>query len=704
MNNRTHGFGVSALVIAFVLSAGTGKLDAADVSHIFVNDAGVPLQFLKPIDNGNEVKGQTTDAKAPSLITQPEAYSPVVILGQGYVAEIEPNETFAQATPLGGSNVVVRGSVFPNADVDWYSFTASAGSRVYAAVMTSSSSSASTDSQLRVFAPDGTTLIEFDEDDGSLGSMSSTIAGATLPVAGTYYLQVKHFSATNTLRPYDLHFRLQVGAPTPEVEPNDTPATATPLPASGSVSGTRSPAVATEQDWYSFTLNAGDTVFLSLDLDPERDNIQWNGRLGLALFGDANNQILVVDDASVGSPANPLSEAFFMTVKTAGTYYAFVDSATAATGGPTATYSLSVSVHPAVNEGIGCTTYTSTNVPQLIGPGAGLVSSTITVPGNPRIADLDVAITLDHTLMADIDANLRSPAGNDIALFNDVGSSATGGQTLMDLILDDEAAVPFNFTIVRPLVLKPELNYRLDWFDDENAGGVWTLDLRDDLTNASGGTLTSWSLRICQAPPPQTCPPGTTQTVAYLSDFEANNGGFTHSGSADEWEYGTPATVATTTTNPIADIIGCISGVNCWKTDLDNTYEVSSNQNLLSPSINLAGMVAPILVIWAQRYQMESASFDHMSVTMQQVGGANPVRLLDWTGATMTAGVGNPTVNIGESSGWSLKLERADSLAGMNTELLFHLDTDTSVNFAGLAIDNVAVVGCLDRVFANGFD
>ena len=118
------------------------------------------------------------------------------------------------------------------------------------------------------------------------------------------------------------------------------------------MSGTRNPAAATEQDWYSLNLNAGDTVYLGLDLDPERDGVTWNGRLGFALFGDAGNQILVVDDAGTGDVSpnpNIPSEAMFFTVKTAGTYFAFVDSATAATGGPTATYNLSVSVHPATD-------------------------------------------------------------------------------------------------------------------------------------------------------------------------------------------------------------------------------------------------------------------------------------------------------------------------------------------------------------------
>lgn len=630
---------------------------------------------------------ESAPGKSPVSFQNPPGlrHAPAAVLGQGYVGETEPNGTFGTANPLGGSNIVVRGNVYPNADVDWYSFTAAAGDRVYAAVMTSFSANGSSDSQLRLFQPDGSTLLEFDNDDGSLGAQSSSLAGAPISAPGTYFLEVRHTSATSQLRPYELHFMLQSGAATPETEPNDTPATATPLPANGWVSGARNPAVATEQDWYSFTAAAGDTVYLSLNLDPERDNVQWNGRLGIALFGDANNQILVVDDASTGSVANPLSEAFFMTVKTAGTYFAFVDSATAATGGPTATYDLSVSIHPAVNEGVNCTTYTSTNVPQTIGPGAGLVSSTITVPGNPRIADIDVDIQLNHALMGDIDAHLRSPAGNDNGLFTDIGAASAGGQTMMDVLFDDEAGVPPIFTVLRPISLKPELNYRLSWFDGEDAGGTWTLDLRDDGANASGGTLTAWSLRICEAPPPPTCPPGFATTTVYSTDFEAGDGGFTHSGTADEWERGLPV---------FAPITTCNSGINCWKTDLDNTYDASNTQDLLSPNINLAGLTAPIVVNWAQRYQIESASFDHAFVDAQQVGGATPVRLFEFLDATMTNALGNPSVTIQESAGWAQFSLRADSLAGLNAELRFHLDGDNTVQLAGLAIDDVSVTAC----------
>ncbi len=691
----------------------TGLLLAATAAMSVGIAQANSLEIVSIDDQSGQVKG-AAPARASVPLQNPPGLRqlPYIPNGQGYAGEAEPNGTSATASALGGTNLVARGSLFPNGDIDFYSFTANAGDRVYAATMTSFSAGSSTDSQLTLLDADGTTVIEFDDDNGSFAGLSSSIAGAIIPANGTYFLRVNDFTAgTTSERPYELHLRVQSGAPTPEVEANDTPGTANALPANGWVSGTRNPAAATEQDWFSLTLNAGDTVYLSLDVDPEDDLTVWNGRLGIALFGDAANQILVVDDAGTGDVApnpNRPSEAMFMTVKTAGTFFAFVDSASAAVGGPTATYHLSVSVHPATSEGVNCTTYTSTNVPQTIGPGTGLVSSTITVPGNPRIADVDVEIVLNHALMQDIDAHLRSPAGNDNSLFTDIGAGAVGGQAQMDIVFDDEAGVTPTFTVLRGIQIKPENTStagtastsgasRLASFDGENAGGTWTLDLRDDTAGANGGTLTSWALRICEAPPPPTCPPGFATTTVYSTDFEAGDAGFTHSGAADEWERGLPATLATTTANPVAGFSTCNSGVNCWKTDLDNTYDVSSNQDLLSPAINLAGLSAPIVVTWAQRHQIETANFDHMFVDAQQVGGATPTRLYEWqepTPISASAGTGNPQVNIGGSYGWGLHSRRADSLAGLNSELRFHLDTDTSVNFGGLAIDDVSVTAC----------
>src|SRR5699024_1790391 len=126
--------------------------------------------------------------------------------------------------------------------------------------------------------------------------------------------------------------------------------------------------------------------------------------------------------------------------------------------GPTATYNLSVSILHHAPPGVNCTTYTSTDVPKTIGPGAGLVSSSITIPGNPRIGEISVEIVLNHAQMNQIDAHLRSPAGNNNGLFTDIGAAATGGQTQMDLIFDDDAGIPPSFTVLKGVRLKPENN------------------------------------------------------------------------------------------------------------------------------------------------------------------------------------------------------------------------------------------------------
>ncbi len=597
------------------------------------------------------------------------------------------NNTAATATPLGSTSVKVRGNIYPNADVDFYSFNAVAGDRVYAATMTSGSSSGSTDSQLRLIGSDGTTVIEFDEDDGTLGGLASSIAGAVIPTTGTYYLQVNHFSATTTLRGYDLYLKVQSGSPTPEVESNDGAGTANDTPASGWISGSRNPATATEQDWFSISLTAGETVFLSLDLDPERDGTTWNGRLGLAQFGDGANQILVVDDASVGSAANPLSEAFFFTVKETGTYYLFVDSATPTTGGPTATYNLSVSKLAAPT---GYTTYTSTDVPQPIGPGAGSVNSTITIPDTKRIKDLAVRITLNHAKMMDIDAILTTPEGNQIALFTDIGASATGGQTQMDLRLSDYNAIPPTFTVLKPVGLQPELQSKLDQLKGMKTNGTWTLTLYDDVGDASGGTLTSWALEVLEDATPATL---ATATTIYSEDFESGDGGFTHSGAADSWARGTPNTPATTTTNPVAAFTTANSGVNCWKTNLTGTYAVSSDQTLESGDINLTGVTANVVTLsWAMKYQLESATFDRLEITVEEVGGSGLSQpVFYWLGATQTAAVSSPVVNVPMSSGWGLYFADISAFKGKIIRFKVRLITDTSINFAGVAIDDVKI-------------
>src|SRR5262249_51277266 len=151
-----------------------------------------------------------------------------------------------------------------------------ADDRVYIATMTSATPSLG-DTLVALLAADGTTVIETDDEDGSLASTASSIAGRALPADGTYYIRVTGSTAFTEVRPYDFYFRRQTAPGGAEVEPNDPSATAQPFPASGVVEGSLS--ATTDVDFYSIALNAGDTIFLSLDLLPSRAPPATAGRL-----------------------------------------------------------------------------------------------------------------------------------------------------------------------------------------------------------------------------------------------------------------------------------------------------------------------------------------------------------------------------------------------------------------------------------------
>jgi cysteine-rich repeat protein len=299
---------------------------------------------------------------------------------------------------------------------------------------------------------------------------------------------------------------------------------------------------------------------------------------------------------------------------------------------------------------------------------------------------------MSHASMVDVDAHLISPAGNTNGLFTDVGNAAFPN---VDITVDDEGAYPAaSFTLLNGLVVQPELDYRLHWLDGENGGGNWTLALDDDTNNASGGTLLGWSVTICDAPiPAVTCAMGAVPLTPLTADFEAGDQGFTHAGAGDEWARGTPS---------FAPITTCNSGTQCWKTDLANTYNASSNQDLISPPINLAQAKAPIQLRWAMKYQLETASNDHAWVEIREVGGANPKRLWEFRDATMTIAVGNPATTLQESAGWGTHFADIGAYAGKQVEVVFHLDSSAAGQYAGLAVDDVGVVCCPVAVCGNG--
>ncbi len=588
-------------------------------------------------------------------------------LTQPLVPEAEPNGASATATPMGAFPAVSVGNIVPAADVDYYSFTAAAGDRLYAATMTAGSAG-SLDTTLDLLGTNGVTVIETDLDDGVFGATASSIAGALIPAAGTYFLRV---AGAAQIRPYQLRAMLKSGVPFDEFEPNNNLLNAQPLPPGRWLAGALAN-TGTDNDYYTFPLNAGDTVFASLDLDPER-NGNWAGQL---LFGQVNGPAIGVNDA--GGVAGADSEAFFYTVKNAGNYYLRV---TAGVAGSFGTYQLAVSITPLPSQA-GCATFTSVDVPKVIPAAGGKVTSTINVPASTPIGSMTVAIVLDHLSMADIDAHLQSPAGNDNGLFTDVGNAAN---PVMDLVLSDSAPFAVNSSVVQSLgMVQPELAYRLRWFEGEEAGGTWTLNLEDDVNDVNGGNLSAWSITICPPPAAVGCPAGAYPVTVIDTNFEAGVAGFTHAGALDEWAHGTPSGSV---------IASCASGTKCWKTKLAGNYSINASGDLLSPAIDLGNLVAPIRLRWAQKYQMDNATADHATVDVVPAAGASQ-RVWEFLDAAMTTPVGLAATVLQESAGWGRVEANIDAFAGQSVQIKYHFDSDNVGVYAGYAVDDVKVTAC----------
>ena len=605
-----------------------------------------------------------------------------------FTSEVEPNNTSGTAQGLTGTKARVRGNIQPGTDIDFYSFTAAAGDRFYGAVATSLSSGGSGltgDATLELFEADGTTIIESDNDDGSFAATAPSIAGTVLVTGGTYFVKVRHSSGApaSEICPYDLYLQLRTGAPGTESEPNNNGQTPNPI-GSGWISGTIDPAgPPIDNDTFSIPLNAGDTIFISLDANPERDGTTFNPRIAIGLF---DNFFLLADGSAAVSPN---SEAMFFTVREAGTYVVYVDTAVAGAG-PTATYQLSTSVFPAQTARV-CTTFTSTNVPQTIPVAAGLATSTLNIPANLKIGNLRVNLNITHSALGELDISLVAPDGNEVVLVDDPPASAAGTTApQIDLTLDDEAGIPMAlFGINKSFIMQPESLARLEWFKNQSATGTWTLNIRDD-AGVGSGTLNSWGLTVCQDPPVSSC--SVAETTVFSSDFEAGDGGFTHSGTADEWERGLPA---------FAPITTCHSGTNCWKTDLDNTYNNAPtgqrvDQELLSPVIDLSGFTGQrVRFQWAMKYNVEGSNWENAFVEVRQTVAPNTIaRVFEWAGPTMTRTVGSPAVTLNSAAGWGVWEVDISQFAGTTIQLAFHLDQDDSVALTGIAIDDVSVTAC----------
>ncbi len=299
-------------------------------------------------------------------------YTLIVDTAFGFeITEIEPNDTPATATPI--TTPLNGGQILGPQDVDYYSIPGQTGDRIYAWANKGQTSITTTELDMWFYAADGTTLIEYDNDDGDgLGAgphyddleyiysiLAPVIAGAKFTSDAPHYLKI---DSTKTVPHIVDRYRLHVGVepgtrpPAPESEPNDTLASADRSGKHYYAGTADSP---TDTDVYAFEATAGDRVFIALDGDPERDSTGFaspsndpNAFGGQLLVYDPDGDAIfdsIKDSNAVhtgGNPDYPAQAAFFV-ARVTGTHYVAVKPQGSAHAGPTKTYELAIFLNDA---------------------------------------------------------------------------------------------------------------------------------------------------------------------------------------------------------------------------------------------------------------------------------------------------------------------------------------------------------------------
>jgi copper-binding protein NosD len=181
---------------------------------------------------------------------------------------------------------------------------------------------------------------------------------------------------------------------------------------------------------------------------------------------------------------------------------------------------------------------------------------------------------------------------------------------------------------------------------------------------------------------------GTISSFPHFEDFESGTGDFRSEslGGIDEWAYGTPNNTPLTGGN---------SGTKAWATNLTANYSNNSHAALLAPCLDFTTLSSPVVQFYAV-FSTEDR-YDGWAVEASGNGGATWTRLTPYYPAynyTYAYGPqGAPQYSSRTSfNSWQKYVFLMGSYAfNPNVKIRWRFGSDASVQYPGVAIDDVAV-------------
>jgi uncharacterized repeat protein (TIGR01451 family)/CSLREA domain-containing protein len=137
---------------------------------------------------------------------------------------------------------------------------------------------------------------------------------------------------------------------------------------------------------------------------------------------------------------------------------------------------------------------TSADVPK--NTGVGSVTSTLTVPHDRKIYDLNVIdMSLSLSQADDVNVGLTSPSGTFVILWEGVCGTDVWDPSNTGFDLDDDASSALG-SVCPPGSDSYQPSELLSMFNGQSAMGTWTLTINDATPQPTQGTLHGWGLQI----------------------------------------------------------------------------------------------------------------------------------------------------------------------------------------------------------------